>query len=117
MADEGTAFLHIVLHFVFGHFVILGVLISSAARLQFCNSTTVSVATSQENFVRAEVSWFVANNYMRAQSFHGVEQKMAGLEALVIGLADVKALQEWMYAFDIHCNSFFPLFLVLYAST
>ena len=21
---------------------------------------------------------------------------------------------EWMYAFDIHCNSFFPLFLLLY---
>jgi hypothetical protein len=27
---------------------------------------------------RSEVSWFVANNYMRAQSFHGVEQKMVG---------------------------------------
>ena len=21
---------------------------------------------------------------------------------------------EWMYAFDVHCNSFFPMFLVLY---
>ncbi|CAE8590010.1 unnamed protein product [Polarella glacialis] len=46
----------------------------------------------------ATVSWFVANKYMRtSSSFHGVEQRM-----------------EWMYAFDIHCNSFFPLFLVLY---
>jgi len=21
---------------------------------------------------------------------------------------------EWLYAFDIHCNSFFPLFIMLY---
>jgi len=41
--------------------------------------------------------WIVSNKYLRVQSFHGVEQKM-----------------EWMYAFDIHCNSFFPFFLVLY---
>jgi len=45
----------------------------------------------------ASCAWFVSNKYLRAQSFHGVEQRM-----------------EWMYAFDIHCNSFFPLFLVLY---
>jgi len=47
--------------------------------------------------VIATCSWFVCNKYLRVQSFHGVEQRM-----------------EWMYAFDIHCNSFFPLFLVLY---
>lgn len=68
----GTNFIHILVRFVFIHFLLFGVVVSS-------------------------VSWFVANNYMRAQSFHGVEQKM-----------------EWMYAFDIHCNSFFPFFLVLY---
>merc|ERR1719401_3281361 len=45
----------------------------------------------------ATCSWFISNKYLRVQSFHGVEQRM-----------------EWMYAFDIHCNSFFPLFLVLY---
>ncbi|CAK0899133.1 unnamed protein product, partial [Prorocentrum cordatum] len=43
--------------------------------------------------------WFVSNKYLRVQSFHGVEQRL-----------------EWMYAFDIHCNSFFPLFLVLYVA-
>merc|ERR1712113_724973 len=47
--------------------------------------------------VVASCAWFVSNKYLRVQSFHGVEQRM-----------------EWMYAFDIHCNSFFPLFLVLY---
>lgn len=47
--------------------------------------------------VIASCAWFISNKYLRTASFHGVEQKM-----------------EWMYAFDIHCNSFFPLFLVLY---
>lgn len=47
--------------------------------------------------VIATCSWVISNKYLRVQSFHGVEQRM-----------------EWMYAFDIHCNSFFPLFLVLY---
>lgn len=47
--------------------------------------------------VIATVLWFVSNNYLRVKSFHGVEQQI-----------------EWMYAFDIHCNSFFPLFLLLY---
>eukprot|EP00927_Polykrikos_kofoidii_P078724 TRINITY_DN7553_c0_g1_i1.p1 TRINITY_DN7553_c0_g1~~TRINITY_DN7553_c0_g1_i1.p1 ORF type:complete len:246 (+),score=30.10 TRINITY_DN7553_c0_g1_i1:136-873(+) len=45
----------------------------------------------------ATLSWFISNKYLRVKSFHGVEQRM-----------------EWMYAFDIHCNAFFPLFLVLY---
>jgi len=45
----------------------------------------------------ATVLWYIANNYLRTPSFHGVEQRM-----------------EWKYAFDIHCNSFFPLFLLLY---
>jgi len=45
----------------------------------------------------ATFAWFISNKYLRVQSFHGVEQRM-----------------EWMYAFDIHCNSFFPLFLALY---
>ena len=42
----------------------------------------------------------VANRYMRIDLRHGqhtVEQKV-----------------EWLYAFDIHCNSFFPLFLLLH---
>jgi len=50
-----------------------------------------------EGAIIATFSSFISNKYLRVQSFHGVEQRM-----------------EWMYAFDIHCNSFFPLFLVLY---
>jgi len=42
--------------------------------------------------------WYLANTYLRAQSqSHQVEQKV-----------------EWLYAFDVHCNSYFPVFLMLY---
>ena len=42
---------------------------------------------------------YIANNYLRRDSgghSHAVEQKV-----------------EWLYAFDVHCNSFFPLFIAL----
>eukprot|EP00747_Dinoflagellata_sp_TGD_P106745 gnl/TRDRNA2_/TRDRNA2_169939_c0_seq4.p1 gnl/TRDRNA2_/TRDRNA2_169939_c0~~gnl/TRDRNA2_/TRDRNA2_169939_c0_seq4.p1 ORF type:complete len:179 (-),score=16.06 gnl/TRDRNA2_/TRDRNA2_169939_c0_seq4:135-671(-) len=42
-------------------------------------------------------AWWLADKYLRVKSVHGMEQPI-----------------EWMYAFDIHCNSFFPLFLILY---
>eukprot|EP01025_Chloroclados_australasicus_P038426 TRINITY_DN3956_c0_g1_i1.p2 TRINITY_DN3956_c0_g1~~TRINITY_DN3956_c0_g1_i1.p2 ORF type:complete len:248 (-),score=0.07 TRINITY_DN3956_c0_g1_i1:620-1363(-) len=50
-------------------------------------------------FAVATLSWFLANRFLRKsnyQTYH-VEQQV-----------------EWFYAFDVHCNSFFPLFLVLY---
>lgn len=49
--------------------------------------------------VIATIGWFLANRYLRIQpTSHNVDQKV-----------------EWLYAFDIHCNSFFPVFVVLYA--
>jgi len=45
----------------------------------------------------ATLGWFIANHYLRVQGIHSVEQRV-----------------EWLYAFDIHCNSFFPLFVILY---
>lgn len=43
--------------------------------------------------------WYIANRFLkrRTQHQHAVEQRV-----------------EWMYAFDVHCNSYFPLFLLLY---
>ncbi len=41
--------------------------------------------------------WWLSNKYLRVQGIHSVEQKV-----------------EWLYCFDVHCNSFFPLFLLLY---
>ncbi|KAI8391565.1 UNC-50 [Radiomyces spectabilis] len=46
----------------------------------------------------ATFSWFVTNRFLtHNQMAHAVEQKV-----------------EWAYAFDVHCNSFFPVFLILY---
>lgn len=49
--------------------------------------------------VLATICWFVTNTYLREETSnsHVVEQRV-----------------EWLYAFDVHCNSFFPLFIVLY---
>ncbi|MCO5577605.1 hypothetical protein L7F22_031436 [Adiantum nelumboides] len=51
-------------------------------------------------FLLATLCWALANNYLledTAGHSHAVEQRV-----------------EWLYAFDIHCNSYFPLFVSLY---
>eukprot|EP00249_Psilotum_nudum_P011977 c23502_g1_i2 orf=203-952(+) len=48
----------------------------------------------------ATACWFLSNHYLReeaAANSHVVEQNV-----------------EWLYAFDVHCNSYFPLFVSLY---
>ncbi|CAI5466733.1 unnamed protein product [Closterium sp. Yama58-4] len=48
----------------------------------------------------ATLCWFVCNRYLRDSggvASHAVEQKV-----------------EWLYAFDVHCNAYFPLFVLLY---
>jgi len=45
----------------------------------------------------ATATSFVANRYLRVQRVMTTEQQV-----------------EWLYAFDIHCNGFFPLFVLLY---
>lgn len=48
----------------------------------------------------ASICWFLSNHYLReeiAVHTHVVEQRV-----------------EWLYAFDVHCNAYFPLFVVLY---
>ncbi|KAL4358023.1 hypothetical protein AHAS_Ahas09G0245200 [Arachis hypogaea] len=47
----------------------------------------------------ATFCWFLTNAYLReeAPNSYVVEQRV-----------------EWMYAFDVHCNSFFPMFVLLY---
>ncbi len=45
------------------------------------------------------LAWYLANHYLLVENTgsHTTEQKV-----------------EWLYAFDVHCNSFFPLFILLY---
>lgn len=49
--------------------------------------------------VVATACWFIANTFLRKRNthHHQVEQHV-----------------EWLYAFDVHCNAYFPLFLLLY---
>ncbi|KAF5444338.1 hypothetical protein F2P56_036823, partial [Juglans regia] len=50
--------------------------------------------------VIATSCWFLTNSYLREEApfnSHVVEQRV-----------------EWLYAFDVHCNSFFPIFVLLY---
>ncbi|KAJ0989818.1 hypothetical protein J5N97_008174 [Dioscorea zingiberensis] len=49
--------------------------------------------------ILATCCWFLTNTYLReeAPNSHVVEQHV-----------------EWLYAFDVHCNSFFPAFIMLY---
>lgn len=48
--------------------------------------------------IAATAGWYIANTYLLVeQGSHATEQKV-----------------EWQYAFDVHCNSFFPLFILLY---
>mmetsp|Transcript_19723 Transcript_19723/g.38589 ORF Transcript_19723/g.38589 Transcript_19723/m.38589 type:complete len:308 (+) Transcript_19723:557-1480(+) len=48
-------------------------------------------------FVIATFCWRLANARFRARHSHSVDQEV-----------------EWMYAFDIHCNAYFPMTLALY---
>lgn len=46
----------------------------------------------------ATACWALANRYLRTHGHsHAIEQRV-----------------EWAYAFDVHCNAYFPMFLLLY---
>mmetsp|Transcript_10282 Transcript_10282/g.18521 ORF Transcript_10282/g.18521 Transcript_10282/m.18521 type:complete len:265 (+) Transcript_10282:41-835(+) len=49
----------------------------------------------------ASINWWLSNTYLRIDS-----------ASSSVGIVEQKV--EWLYAFDVHCNSFFPLFLMLY---
>ncbi|XP_057964875.1 uncharacterized protein LOC131155638 isoform X1 [Malania oleifera] len=51
--------------------------------------------------ILATCCWLLTNAYLReeAPNSHVVEQRV-----------------EWLYAFDVHCNSFFPMFVMLYGN-
>lgn len=51
--------------------------------------------------VAATIGWYISNNYLllEQQGSHATEQKV-----------------EWGYSWDIHGNSFFPLFVLLYVA-
>ncbi|KAL3922901.1 MAG: hypothetical protein SGPRY_004394 [Prymnesium sp.] len=54
--------------------------------------------------VLATVGWWLANNYMQTSSVRSDEWSAVTRRETV----------EWRYAFDVHCNSFLPMMLILH---
>jgi len=46
-------------------------------------------------FIISTINWFIANQYLIVQRLHTVDQKT-----------------EWLYSFDVHCNSYVPYFFI-----
>ncbi|CDO97222.1 unnamed protein product [Coffea canephora] len=61
--------------------------------------------------ILATCCWFLTNNYLREEvpNSHVVEQRVEW-QVLTFPLS----LLAVLYAFDVHCNSFFPMFVLLY---
>mmetsp|Transcript_17761 Transcript_17761/g.33952 ORF Transcript_17761/g.33952 Transcript_17761/m.33952 type:complete len:253 (+) Transcript_17761:306-1064(+) len=93
-------------------FVVICSLLVSVAATAYCIAFGHSLSHSLLTIVSAVVvdflllgavlataGWLLANKYLRENGSHShaVEQRV-----------------EWMYAFDVHCNSFFPMFIMLY---
>ncbi|KAJ1965269.1 hypothetical protein GGI12_000873 [Dipsacomyces acuminosporus] len=47
--------------------------------------------------IASTASWFIANRFLRHRNVHAADQRV-----------------EWLYAFDVHCNSFFAFFVFAY---
>ncbi|XP_031494827.1 uncharacterized protein LOC116260536 isoform X2 [Nymphaea colorata] len=93
-------------------FVVISILLLIVATSAYCSAYDTTVAHAVltvlsvlmfhfliTGVVLATICWFLANTYLREETLnsHVVEQKV-----------------EWLYAFDVHCNSFFPMFILLY---
>ena len=94
-------------------FVVICSFFMAVSASAYCISFGASVGTSIYNILAAvavdfillgvgtsTLCWWLANNYLLAgkgSHTHTVEQRV-----------------EWLYAFDVHCNSYFPVFLMLY---
>jgi len=55
----------------------------------------------------ATIGWWASNKYLRLYSGSTNDDDHLAGHSVVQSV-------EWLYAFDIHCNSFFPLFILLY---
>ncbi|KAL3130991.1 hypothetical protein ABBQ38_000315 [Trebouxia sp. C0009 RCD-2024] len=72
---------------------------SSLSHTLFSVASAVAVDFLLIGAVICTIGWFVSNKFLKksSQHAHPSEQHV-----------------EWMYAFDVHCNSYFPLFILLY---
>nr|BCL66258.1 uncharacterized conserved protein [Volvox reticuliferus] len=93
-------------------FVVVCCILVASASLAYCvtfgnslkDSVIIVLSAVLVDFLVLGVSvatacWLITNRFLRKRSLHHhqVEQNV-----------------EWLYAFDVHCNSFFPFFLLMY---
>lgn len=97
-ARDDPAFIVVLVFFLMAASVAYGVAFQCAGwSILRILSAFIGIQFFLMGLIVSTVAWYICNKYLRVCSFHGVEQTI-----------------EWMYAFDIHCNSFFPLFIILY---
>mmetsp|Transcript_29317 Transcript_29317/g.42543 ORF Transcript_29317/g.42543 Transcript_29317/m.42543 type:complete len:357 (-) Transcript_29317:442-1512(-) len=65
--------------------------------------------------IMATVGRLISNDYLTVVGGTGGGSSSAGIGGSGGREIHVKQKVEWLYAFDIHCNAFFPMFVLLYA--
>lgn len=97
-ARDDPAFVVVLVFFLFVASVAYGVAFQvTAATYAWILTLFIAVHFLAGGAVVATFTWFVSNKYLRLQTYQNSDQNI-----------------QWMYAFDIHCNSFCPVFFVLY---
>lgn len=97
-ARDDPAFVVVLLFFLFVASVAYGVAFQvTGATFAWILTLFAGVHFLACGALMATFTWFVSNRYLRVQSCQTADQNI-----------------QWMYAFDIHCNSFCPVFMVLY---
>lgn len=68
------------------------------------------------SIVVATINWFISNRFMSGGSGASNGSVAGGVSRASSAPSSflVKQHVEWLYAFDVHCNSFFPAFLILH---
>lgn len=97
-ARDDPAFVVVLVFFLFIASVTYGVAFQvTGATFAWILTLFVGVHFLAGGAVVATFTWFVSNRYLRPQTYQSADHSI-----------------QWMYAFDIHCNSFCPVFIVLY---
>ena len=74
-----------------------GLFLSTSSALESPLQQRSGLKYPHKNIARLTTYRFVSNRYLREQIAHSVEQSV-----------------EWAYCFDVHCNAFFPLLMLLH---
>eukprot|EP00474_Spongospora_subterranea_P010207 CRZ10665.1 hypothetical protein [Spongospora subterranea] len=98
-ARDDPAFVVIVLYFMSISAISFSIAFGFVSSWHFCRLVLSAVFFDFVGIgtVIATAGWYIANNYMKVHRVLTVSQSV-----------------EWLYAFDVHCNAFFPVYILLY---